>query len=99
MRGRLQLSTWAVHAYNFCVVPSQHPELDRVCDQVEQLLNRHDLLQQKHATLQQQVNALQDERTHLQQRIEAACGRIDALLTGLPEAELPAPPPFISMPR
>lgn len=91
----------AWRAYNFRVVPSQHPELDRICDKVEQLLTRHERLRRSHALLQTRLADLQGERALLQQRVDVACGRIDALLERLPTAEpaTPLAPARSSMPR
>ena len=46
---------------------------------------RHNRLRQHHALLQARVAGLLDERARLQQRIDTACARIDALLERLPE--------------
>ncbi|MEP6557316.1 MAG: DUF904 domain-containing protein [Burkholderiales bacterium] len=81
------------------MVPSQHPELDRVCDQIEQLLDRHEQMHHIHTSLHARLAALVVERDQLQQRIEAACSRIDALIVRLPVSQPPIPTPLSSMPR
>lgn len=64
--------------------------LEDLADRVERLLLRHGELQRTNALLEQQVAALSNERDSLRSRLNAARGRIDALLDRLP-AE-PAPP-------
>ena len=64
--------------------------LEDLADRVERLLLRHGELQRTNTLLEQQVAALSNERDSLRSRLNAARGRIDALLDRLP-AE-PAPP-------
>lgn len=58
--------------------------LDQIAERVERLLLRHEELQRTNALLQEQVLALQNERDTLKSRLNAARGRIDALLDRLP---------------
>jgi cell division protein ZapB len=65
---------------------SKTPEL---ADRVESLLLRHEELKRTNELLEQQVGALTHERDNLKSRLNAARGRIDALLDRLP-VESPA---------
>jgi uncharacterized protein (TIGR02449 family) len=60
-----------------------HP-LDQIAERVERLLLRHEELQRTNALLLEQVQSLQAERDSLKSRLNAARGRIDALLDRLP---------------
>ena len=55
-----------------------------LADRVERLLLRHAELQRTNALLEQQVAAVTHERDNLKARLNAARGRIDALLDRLP---------------
>ena len=63
--------------------------LEDLADRVERLLLRHDEFKRTQALLEQQVAALSNERDSLRSRLNAARGRIDALLDRLP-TETPA---------
>lgn len=58
--------------------------LDQIAERVERLLLRHEELQRTNHLLLEQVQALQAERDSLKSRLNAARGRIDALLDRLP---------------
>lgn len=58
--------------------------LEDLVDRVERLLLRHDEFKRTQALLEQQVAALSNERDSLRSRLNAARGRIDALLDRLP---------------
>lgn len=58
--------------------------LEDLADRVERLLLRHGELQRTNTLLEQQVAALSNERDSLRSRLNAARGRIDALLDRLP---------------
>lgn len=60
-----------------------------LADRVERLLLRHEELKRTNELLEQQVAALTHERDNLRSRLNAARGRIDALLERLP-ADAPA---------
>ena len=64
--------------------------LEDLADRVERLLLRHGELQRTNALLEQQVAALSNERDSLRSRLNAARGRIDALLDRLPAEPAPA---------
>jgi len=55
-----------------------------LADRVERLLLRHEELKRTNELLEQQVGALTHERDNLRSRLNAARGRIDALLDRLP---------------
>ena len=55
-----------------------------LADRVERLLLRHEELQRTHDLLVQQLGAVTAERDNLRSRLNAARGRIDALLQRLP---------------
>jgi cell division protein ZapB len=59
-------------------------KIDALADRVERLLLRHDELKRTAALLEQQLTALTQERDSLRSRLNAARGRIDALLERLP---------------
>lgn len=61
-------------------------KIEVLADRVERLLLRHDELQRTHALLELQVVAVTHERDNLRSRLNAARGRIDALLERLPVA-------------
>jgi cell division protein ZapB len=63
--------------------------LEDLADRVERLLLRHGELQRTNALLEQQVAALSNERDSLRSRLNAARGRIDALLDRLPAEPAP----------
>ena len=58
--------------------------IDQIAERVEHLLLRHEELQRTNALLADQVSALTQERDSLKSRLNAARGRIDALLERLP---------------
>ncbi|RQO58526.1 DUF904 domain-containing protein [Paucibacter sp. KBW04] len=60
------------------------PSLTDLLERVERLLLRHDELKRTNALLQEQVLQLSQERDSLRSRLNAARGRIDALLERLP---------------
>lgn len=60
------------------------PSLTDLLERVERLLLRHDELKRTNALLQEQVLHLSQERDSLRSRLNAARGRIDALLERLP---------------
>lgn len=66
--------------------------LEDLADRVERLLLRHDEFKRTQALLEQQVAALGNERDSLRSRLNAARGRIDALLDRLPTEAAPAQP-------
>jgi cell division protein ZapB len=55
-----------------------------LADRVERLLLRHEELKRTNELLEQQLAALTLERDNLRSRLNAARGRIDALLDRLP---------------
>ena len=59
-------------------------KIDELADRVERLLLRHDELKRTAALLEQQLTAVTQERDSLRSRLNAARGRIDALLERLP---------------
>lgn len=59
-------------------------KIDELADRVERLLLRHDELKRTTALLEQQLTAVTQERDSLRSRLNAARGRIDALLERLP---------------
>lgn len=59
-------------------------KLQDLADRVERLLLRHQEQQRTNALLQQQLAAVTQERDSLRSRLNAARGRIDALLERLP---------------
>jgi cell division protein ZapB len=65
-------------------------KIEELADRVERLLLRHDELQRTNALLQQQMTAVTHERDNLRSRLNAARGRIDALLERLPTDAVPA---------
>lgn len=65
---------------------------DQIAERVERLLVRHAELQRTNALLADQVSALTQERDSLKSRLNAARGRIDALLERLPANTAPAAP-------
>ena len=64
--------------------------LEDLADRVERLLLRHGELQRTNTLLEQQVAALSNERDSLRSRLNAARGRIDALLDRLPAEPAPS---------
>ena len=64
---------------------AQTTPLIHLSERVDRLLVRHQELQRTNALLQDQVAALTLERDTLRSRLQAARGRIDALLDRLPE--------------
>lgn len=64
-------------------------KIEELAERVERLLLRHEEIKRTNALLEQQVAAVTAERDSLRQRLNAARGRIDALLERLP-ADLPA---------
>ncbi len=71
---------------------------DQIAERVERLLVRHAELQRTNALLADQVSALTQERDSLKSRLNAARGRIDALLERLPANTAPAAPPAPTTP-
>ncbi len=69
-----------------------HP-LDLIAERVERLLLRHTELERTNALLAEQVASLAQERDSLRSRLNAARGRIDALLERLPENNHPKDAP------
>ena len=65
---------------------------DQIAERVERLLVRHAELQRTNALLADQVSALTQERDSLKSRLNAARGRIDALLERLPANTAPVAP-------
>jgi cell division protein ZapB len=65
-------------------------KIEELADRVERLLLRHDELQRTNTLLQQQMSAVTHERDNLRSRLNAARGRIDALLERLPTDAVPA---------
>ena len=65
-------------------------KIEELADRVERLLLRHDELQRTNTLLGQQLAAVTHERDNLKSRLNAARGRIDALLERLP-ADPPSP--------
>jgi cell division protein ZapB len=59
-------------------------QLQDLADRVERLLLRHQELQRTQQLLDQQLAAVTQERDSLRSRLNAARGRIDALLERLP---------------
>jgi cell division protein ZapB len=59
-------------------------KIDELAERVERLLLRHDELKRTAALLEQQVATLTQDRDSLRSRLNAARGRIDALLERLP---------------
>ena len=59
-------------------------KIEELADRVERLLLRHDELQRTNALLEQQMTVVSHERDNLRSRLNAARGRIDALLERLP---------------
>ena len=62
------------------------PLSEQVAERVERLLVRHVALQQSHQQLAEELAATQQERDVLQQRLEQASLRINALLEQLPQS-------------
>jgi cell division protein ZapB len=60
------------------------PKLQDLADRVDRLLLRHQELQRTNALLEQQLASVTQERDSLRSRLNAARGRIDALLERLP---------------
>lgn len=59
-------------------------QLQDLAERVERLLLRHQELQRTNALLEQQLASATQERDSLRSRLNAARGRIDALLERLP---------------
>jgi uncharacterized protein (TIGR02449 family) len=68
-------------------------KIEELADRVERLLLRHDELQRTNTLLGQQLAAVTHERDNLKSRLNAARGRIDALLERLPADNTAAPAP------
>ena len=64
-------------------------KIEQLADRVERLLLRHDELLRTNALLEQKLIAATQERDSLRSRLNAARGRIDALLERLPVDRLP----------
>lgn len=64
--------------------------VEDLADRVERLLLRHEELKRTATLLEQQLAGVTQERDSLRSRLNAARGRIDALLERLP-ADMPAP--------
>jgi cell division protein ZapB len=67
-------------------------KIEELADRVERLLLRHAELQRTNELLEQQVAAVTHERDSLRSRLNAARGRIDALLERLPTEPAAASP-------
>jgi len=59
-------------------------KIEDLADRVERLLLRHEETKRTNALLEQQLAAVTQERDVLRSRLNAARGRIDALLERLP---------------
>ena len=59
-------------------------KIEELAERVERLLLRHVELQRTNTLLEQQLAAVMQERDSLRSRLNAARGRIDALLERLP---------------
>ena len=59
-------------------------KINELAERVERLLLRHDELKRTNALLEQQLATVTHERDNLRSRLNAARGRIDALLERLP---------------
>jgi uncharacterized protein (TIGR02449 family) len=59
-------------------------KLQELAERVERLLLRHEEIKRTNALLEQQLAAVSQERDSLRSRLNAARGRIDALLERLP---------------
>jgi cell division protein ZapB len=59
-------------------------KIEELAERVERLLLRHVELQRTNTLLEQQLAAVTQERDSLRSRLNAARGRIDALLERLP---------------
>jgi cell division protein ZapB len=59
-------------------------KIEDLAERVERLLVRHAELQRTNALLEQQLGTVTHERDNLRARLNAARGRIDALLERLP---------------
>lgn len=66
-------------------------QLQDLAERVERLLLRHQELQRTNALLEQQLTSVTQERDSLRSRLNAARGRIDALLERLPAEAGDAP--------
>jgi uncharacterized protein (TIGR02449 family) len=67
-------------------------KIEELADRVERLLLRHEELRRTNGLLEEQLAAVAQERDQLRSRLNAARGRIDALLERLPaEADGAAP--------
>jgi len=60
-------------------------QIDQIAERVERLLLRHAELQRTNTLLTSQVETLTRERDSLRSRLNAARGRVDALLERLPD--------------
>jgi len=65
-------------------------KIEELADRVERLLLRHDELLRTKTLLEQSLLAATQERDSLRSRLNAARGRIDALLDRLPTDAVPA---------
>jgi len=59
-------------------------KIEELAERVERLLLRHDEIQRTNSLLEQQLEAVTQDRDSLRSRLNAARGRIDALLERLP---------------
>ena len=59
-------------------------KIEELADRVERLLLRHEEVKRTNGLLEQQLAAVTAERDSLRSRLNAARGRIDALLERLP---------------
>ena len=59
-------------------------KIEELAERVERLLLRHEEVKRTNTLLEQQVAAITAERDSLRSRLNAARGRIDALLERLP---------------
>jgi uncharacterized protein (TIGR02449 family) len=67
-------------------------KIEELADRVERLLLRHEEIKRTNALLEQQLAAVTHERDSLRSRLNAARGRIDALLERLPSDKALAGP-------
>ena len=68
-------------------------KIQELAERVERLLLRHDELKRTNALLEQQLASVTHERDNLRSRLNAARGRIDALLERLPADPAPLAAP------
>jgi uncharacterized protein (TIGR02449 family) len=64
-------------------------KLEELAERVERLLLRHEEITRTNALLERQLAEVTHERDSLRSRLNAARGRIDALLERLPQTDKP----------